>query len=332
MNPRSPGLRAVSAIVVVSAAVAALALSGIAPAGAQEAYPNRPVHVLLGFPPGGGADVLGRHMIARLQAISGKTFVLENKPGAGSNVASTLASRARPDGYTLLMGTSSSLVGSRFFFKDNTFDPLKSFEPLGGLLVGTFMLVTGPNAPASDVAGLTQWLKARPNSRFAHSNQLGLLAGHYIKTRLGIAAEAVSYRSAPEAFPDLASGMIEYMVADGTSAVKPIQDGRIRGIATTTLERHPALPDLRTLREQGLDDADFSTWWAMLAPAGTDPQIVATLSRWTKAIFDTDETRTFLVNSGNAPLMEDGPTLRARITREIARWEPLVKAAGIVPQ
>ena len=330
MSYRSQSRRAAAAVVLLACAATGPAAG---PAGAQDgAYPSRPIHVMLGFPPGGGADVLGRHMIARLQATSGKTLVLENKPGAGSNVASTLVARARPDGYTLLMGTSSSLVGSRFFFKDASFDPIRDFIPLGGLLVGTFMLVTGNAAPAQSAAELAQWLKSRPNNRFAHSNQLGLLAGHYFKSKIAVPAEAVSYRSAPEAFPDLANGLVEYMVADGTSAVKPIQDGRVRGIATTTLERHPALPELRTLREQGFEDADFSTWWAMLAPAGTDPAIVATLSRWTKAIFDTDETARFLWTSGNAPLSEDGPTIRARITREIARWDPLVKAAGILPQ
>jgi len=318
-----------------SAGIAALALLACwAPASlAQEAaYPSRPIHVLLGFPPGGGADVLGRHLIARLQAVSGKTFVLENKPGAGSNVATTLVSRAKPDGYTLLMGTSSSLVGARFFFKDMTFQAAKDFIPLGGLLVGTFVLVTGNNAPAKNVEELSAWLKSRPNNRFAHSNQLGLLAGHYVKTRLGIPAEAVAFRSAPEVFPDLNSGLIEYMVADGTSAVKPILDGRIRAIATTTPDRHPALPNLPTLREQGMQDADFSVWWGMFAPAGTPPQIVEVLSRWTRAIFDTDETEKFLWASGNAPLKENGAEINARITREIARWEPLVKAAGIQPQ
>lgn len=294
-------------------------------------YPTRPIHVQLGFPAGGGADIVGRHLIARLQAVSGKTFVLENKPGAGSNVATVLVSRAKPDGYTLLMGTSSSLVGSRFFFKSVSFDP-KALTPIHGLLEATFVLITGNNTPAKTAPELAAWLKTRPKNRFAYSNQLGLLAGHYFRNKAGFPAEAVSYRSAPEAYPDVQSGLIEFMVADGASAVKPIQDGRLRGIGTTSVRRQPALPELAALREQGYDDADFSTWWALFAPAGTDPKIITTLTGWTKAIFATDETAKFLWSTGNVPLDEDGSSFSARIVREAERWEPLVKAAGIMPE
>lgn len=302
------------------------------PAVAQAEYPSRPVHVLLGFPPGGGADILGRHFVARLQTVSGKTFVLENKPGASGNLAVGLAANARPDGHTILIGPSSTMVGSRFFFKDVTWDATKSFVPLGSLIEGAFVLVVGSNASARTVAELTTFLKSRPNNRFAYSNQVGLLAAHYYRAQAGFPVEAVSYKSAPEAFPDLQTGLIEFMVSDGTTSVQPIKDGRLRALAATTAQRHPALPDLPTLREQGFADADFSTWWAMFAPAGTPPRITETLSRWVQQAVAGEETAQFLLRSGNAPMIMDNAAITARLESEITRWAPLVKAAGIVPQ
>lgn len=299
---------------------------------AQSDFPSRPIHVLLGFPPGGGADILGRHFVARLQAVSGKQFILENKPGASGNLAVGLAANARPDGHTIFIGPSSTMVGSRFFFKDVTWDATKNFVPLGSLIEGAFVLVVGGNAAPKSVAELTAFLKSRPNNRFAFSNQVGLLAANYYKAKAGFPAEAVSYKSAPEAFPDLQNGLIEFMVSDGTSSVQPIRDGRLRALATTTANRHPALPDLPTLREQGFADADFSTWWAMFAPAATDPKIVATLSKWVQQAVAGEETAQFLLKSGNAPMIMDSAAISARLKSETERWAPLVKAAGIVPQ
>lgn len=309
-------------------AIVSWASTGIA----QLAFPSRPVHVLLGFPPGGGADILGRHFVQRLQTVSGKTFVLENKPGAAGNLAVALAANARPDGHTILIGPSSSMVGARYFFKDVSWDPEKNFVPLGSLIEGAFVLVVGPNAQAKSLAELTAFLKSRSNSRFAYSNQVGLLAAHFYKSRGGFPVEAVSYRSAPEAFPDLQSGLIEFMISDGTSSVQPIKDGKLRVLATTTAKRHPALPDVPTMREQGFEDADFATWWAMFAPAGTDPQIVALLSKWVVEAASDEGTAQFLLKSGNGPIQLDGPAMTARLKSEIERWAPLVKAAGIEPQ
>jgi tripartite-type tricarboxylate transporter receptor subunit TctC len=320
-------------LVRIAAAImaSAVGLTGTA-VSAQQAFPTRPIHVLLGFPPGGGADILTRHFVARLQTVSGNTFVLENKPGASGNLAVTLAANAKPDGYTILVGPSSSMVGARFFFKDVAWDALKSFVPLGSLIEGAFVLVVGPNAQAKSLAELTAYLKSRPNNRFAYSNQVGLLAAHYYKAKGGFPAEAVSYKSAPEAFPDLQTGLIEFMVSDGTSSVQPIKDGRIKALAVTTAHRHPAIADVPTMREQGLSDADFSTWWAMFAPAGTEASIAATLSKWVSEAASDEGTAQFLLKSGNAPLNLDPPAITARLKSEAERWAPLVKAAGIEPQ
>lgn len=311
----------------------AAGMAGALPqAAAQEAFPSRPVRVLLGFPVGGGADILGRHFVARLQAVSGKTFVLENRPGAGGNLATTLASNAKPDGYTILIGPSSSLVGAPFFFKDVAWDPVKSFVPLGSLIEGAFVTIVSGKTPHASLADLTAYLKSRPKNRFAWSNQVGLLASHFYKNRIGFQAEAVAYKSAPDVFPDLDSGLIEFMVADGTSTVQPIKDGRLKALATTTAKRHPALPDVPTMAEQGLADADFSTWWAMYAPAGTEAGVVATLSKWVKEAASDEGTAQFLLRSGNGPLTIDGPAIAARLKSESERWAPLVKAAGIERQ
>jgi tripartite-type tricarboxylate transporter receptor subunit TctC len=300
---------------------------------AQENYPNRPIHVIHGYPAGGGADIVGRQFMRRVEAASGgKTFIIENRPGNNGNLAIAQATRAKPDGYTVVIGSSSNFVGARYFYKEVRFDPLKDFVPLGAFLEGGFVLVTGMNSPAKTVDELTAWLKSRPQNRFAYSNQLGQLAAEYYKGKTGVRAEAVAYKSGPEAYPDLQSGLIEFMIADGTTVTSQIRQGKLRPIAMANSVRFPAFPDLPTMREQGLEEADFSTWWALYAPVGTPPAILGTLRKWVADATQDPTLAKEWESIGNLVLHEDSDAVTARLQREVERWAPLVKAAKIEPQ
>ena len=299
---------------------------------AAQNYPNRPIHIIHGFPAGGGADILARQFVRRLEAVSGKTFVLDNKPGNAGNLAISLAANAKPDGYTLVIGSSGNMVGARYFYKDVSFDPIKNFVPIGTFTEGGFVLLTGNNTPAHDMKELTAYLKSRDQNKFAYSNQLGLLASEYYKARAGIKATAVAYKSAPEAYPDVQSGMVDFMVADATTSTALIKAGKLRPIAMANMKRFPVFPDLPTMREQGFEDADFSTWWALYAPAGTPQPIIAQLGQWLKEASEDEELEKTLGTIGNVVLVDDGAATLNRLKREIDRWEPLVKAAGITPQ
>lgn len=315
-----------------SLATSGLLAASLGTATAQPAYPSRPVHILLGFPAGSGADVLARYFVTRLQGVSGKPFVLENKPGAAGSVAVGLAAKAKPDGYTLLIGTSSTMVGAQFFLKNVPFDPVRDFVPLGSLVQSPFVVLTAGSTPVAGLAGLTSALKARARNRFAYSNQIALLAAQYYKTVAGFPADAVPYKLATDAFPDLQNGLLELMVADATTSRQPIGEGKLKALAVTTAARQPALPGVPTMREQGFPEADFSSWSAVYAPAGTDRTVIATLLPWVKEASQDAGTAAFLLKSGNAPLGDDGPAVVARLQRETAAWAPLVKAAGIERQ
>lgn len=306
--------------------------SGVAPAAAQTDYPNRPVQVLLGFPAGGGADIIGRQFVTALQKVSGKSFIVVNKPGAASNVSITLAKDARPDGYTLVIGSSSAMVGAQFFFKDVKFDALRDFVPLGGFLEGAFVLIARNETPASTPKELFAWLKTQPRNRFGFSNQLTLLAGEYVKSVAGIEAERVGYKSAVEAYPDLMAGSLEYMVTDGTTASGMMRQKRFKGIALMGQERHPAMADVPTMRESGFEDSDFSIWMALWAQKGVDPAITAQLEKWVLAAGKDPEYGEQLRKAGNTPISQTGDEIRARLGREQARWAVLVKAAGVQPE
>ena len=314
-------------------ALLVLAWASVPRAIAEPGYPNRPIRVVHGYPAGGGADVAARQFLASLATASGgKTFVLENRPGNAGNVAIGLAAQAKPDGYTMVIGSSSNMVGARFIYKDVNFDVFRDFEPIASFLDGTFVLLTRNETPAKNVKELAAWLKSRSQNRFAFSNQLTQLAGEYFKSKLGVAAEPVAYKAATEAYPYMQNGLVEFMVADGTTSSGPVKAGRFKAIAVMSSERHPAFPGVPTMRELGYEDADFSTWWAMYMPKGTDPQIIATVEKWIlKAVQDPALIK-FMHESGNAPLHDDGKGTRAHIERELQRWPPLVKAAGIEPQ
>jgi tripartite-type tricarboxylate transporter receptor subunit TctC len=302
-------------------------------AQAQQDYPNRPIHAVVGFPAGGGADIIARYFAAQLEKVSGKTFIVDNKPGNNSNLAVSLLVKARPDGYTTLFGSSSTLVGGRYFVKDIPFDVMKDLTPVRSFIEGSFILVVGPNTPANDVPSLVAWLKSRPQNRFGYSNQLGLLAGQYFQNKAGINAVSVAYKSGPDAAPDLVAGSLEYMVMDGTFASGQIKAGKVKAIAATTSTRYPEFANIPLMKEYpGFEDADFTTWWALYVPNGTPKPITDKLGEWMGRVTASPETAAYLGAIANIPLHEDGAATTKRIEREIARWEPLVKAAGIEPQ
>ena len=318
-------------VAVICAATAAAAL--FAPATiARAEYPERPVQVIIGFPAGGGADIAARAYLAAMHRVSGKSFVLMNKPGAAGNLSINVAAAAKPDGYTLLVGSSSNMVGARFFYKDVQFAALRDFVPLGTFLDGSFVLITRNENPASAPAELLADLKKKGQSKFAFSNQLTLLAGEYVKARGGLGSEKVAYKSAVDAYPDVISGMIDYMVTDGTTASTLVRDKKVKPLAMMSAERHPSMPGVPTMRELGFEDADFSIWWAMYAPAGLDPAIARKLEGWVLAAAKDKEYGELLLKTGNTPVSDDAASVKGRLERETARWRPLVEAAGIQPQ
>ncbi len=175
------------------AAAAAVALLA-APAAAQQDYPNRPLHVFIGFPAGSGADILGRYFTAQLEKLAGKPVIVENKPGANSNIAAGLVAKAKPDGYSILFIANSNMAGSRFLFKNLPFDTVKDFVPAATFARIAFVITVSAKSPIKTVADLTAYLKGRKQNKYGTTNQTAILASEYYKQVAGVQAVNVAYR------------------------------------------------------------------------------------------------------------------------------------------
>jgi tripartite-type tricarboxylate transporter receptor subunit TctC len=299
---------------------------------AQSNYPERQIHAIVGFPPGSGADILGRYFSRRLSELAGKPVVVENKPGATSNIALGLASKARPDGYTILFSANSNMAGSRFLFKDLPFDTVRDFVPIAMLSQTTFVVVVSPTSTVKSIADLTVSLNANPKAKFAFTNQVGLLATETYRIAAGVTAVQVNYRTATDALPDIQSGTVDFMIIDGTFGLGQIKAGRIKPLAVTTAQRLDTLPDLPTMQEAGFPGFDFASWWAAWLPKGAPAEVVARLEGWFTRITASPETREFLAQTAGMPLQGGSEATRAKQLAEIEKWAVATKAAGIVPQ
>lgn len=312
-----------------TALVGQTALMG--PAAAQQDYPSRALHVFIGFPAGSGADILGRYFTAQIEKLAGKPVVVENKPGANSNIAAGVVATAKPDGNSILFIANSNMAGSRYLFKNLPFDTVKDFTPAASFAQIAFVLIVSAKSPIKSVAELTAYLKGRPQNKYGITNQTAILASEYYKQVAGIEAVQVSYRTAPEALPDAEDGTLDFMIMDGTFAVGPIKAGKVRALAVTTAQRIAALPDVPTMREAGLD-FEWAPWWGAYLPAATPMPIVAKLGAWINQIAKTEETRQFLERIASLPMHDDTKEANARLLSDIEKWAPLVKAAKIEPQ
>jgi tripartite-type tricarboxylate transporter receptor subunit TctC len=329
MGARRSGLaRSLGAALIALGATCALA-SG---AGAQE-FPTRQINAYVGFPAGSGADVLARYFSRKLSELAGKPVIVENKSGATSNIALGLLQKAKPDGHTIMYSANSNMAGSRFLFKDLPFDTQKDFLPIAQLTQTTFLLAVAPNSPHASIADLTKALKANDKAKYAYTNQTSQLATEFYVSLVGLRPTPVSYRTSADAVGDLANGSIDFMVVDGTFGTGQVRAGRIRALAVTTAERHPALAEVPTMRESGVADYDeFASWWAAWAPAGTPKPVIDKLAGWFGEIVRMEETRTFLSGVAGTPQIGGPAETAARLEREIAKWARVTKAAGIQPQ
>jgi tripartite-type tricarboxylate transporter receptor subunit TctC len=303
-----------------------------APAMADDAYPTQPIHVVLGFAAGSGADILTRYYTQKLQDLAKQPVIVDNKPGATGNIALRAAAEAKPDGYTLLFTANSNMAGSRFLFKDLPFDTLKDFVPIASFAQITFVMVVSPKSPINTVADLTAYLKRKKDALYGYTNQTAELSTEYYKQLAGVSANPVSYKATPDAMRDIIEGQLDFMVIDGTFGAAQIRQGQLKALAVTTAQRSPSLPEVPTMQEAGIPHYEFSPWWAAYAPKGTPQPILDKLQGWILQIAALPETASFLKDNGAIPQHDTGPQADARLRAELPKWDSLVKAAGIQPQ
>jgi tripartite-type tricarboxylate transporter receptor subunit TctC len=320
-------------LATVTAATACMALPALAQTGA---WPTKPVRLVVPFPAGGATDVISRALGQKLSIELGQPFVIENKPGAASAIGADLVARSAPDGYTLLMATSSSLVNNRFLYKKLSYDP-DGFELLSLVCVTPLIVVANTSLPADDVSGLVQYVKANPGKVSYASYGAGTishLATALIAIRSGVTMAHVPYKGAAEALPALVGGHVSLYTDTIVSSVQLIKAGKIKAIGVTTAKRTAILPNVPTIAEQGLPGFDMVPWYGLVAPKGTPKEVVERLRTAMGKVMQSPEFIKELAQTGaEVPADGFGPTEFATLMKaEIAKTAKLMKDAGIEPQ
>ncbi len=308
-------------------------------ARAQEAYPARPVRLLVPFAPGGGVDVVGRIMAATLAGALHQHFIVENRPGGGGLLALRQAAESPADGYTLAVGAPGPLTIAPTLFagQGEPFDPLAALEPILFFARTPGIVIGRPNMPADDFAGfLTLSRQAMQRGRpmtmaSAGTGSVLHLIGEYLQDLLGLQWLHVPYRGSGPAFTDLAAGTVDLMVDVVPTAAPLVQGGRAKAFAVTMPSRAAQLPTVPTMGELGYGALDMGSWMALVAPAGTPAPIVATLNRSLNAVLAEPSFRERLLASGSEPGGGTPADLRARLERETALWAGIIRAKGVKP-
>jgi tripartite-type tricarboxylate transporter receptor subunit TctC len=312
------------------AAVLAGIVAAIAPAGAQE-YPDKPVHLIVPFPPGGGADILARTISPRLSQALGKPIVVENKPGAGGNVGAEFVARAAPDGYTLLYGTNGTHGINASLYRNLRFDPVKDLVPVSRMTTIATLLIVNPQLPVASVEELIRYARTNPgklNFASAGNGTTSHLAGELFKTMAGIDIVHVPYRGGALAVTDLVAGQVQMMIDVMPNAYPLARDGRARGLAVGTSVRYPGAPEFPTIAESGLPGFEASAWDGIFVPAGTPAPVVARLNAAIRETVEDPQVAEALKARGAQPMPISPEAFARHIAESSAKWARAVQASG----
>jgi len=310
-------------------AFAALFLLAVAVRAAD--YPSRPVTLVVAFTPGGASDVLARILGRKLEQVLGQPFVIDNRPGAGGNVAAEAVAHGAADGYTLLVGNNAIIATNAALYKKINFDPERDFAPVGLIGSQANILVVNPAVPANSLAELIALAKANPGKLNFASSGHGLaahLAGELFKAEAKIDIVHVPYKGAAPALQDVIAGHVQMMFATASSVVPQIRDGKVRPLAVATLKRTAVLPEIATMDELGLKDFDATTWHGLVAPARTPPEVIATLNRALAATLSDAAVKKSLGDLGVDIIGGSPQAFAAYIRSEIPKWTAIIKASG----
>ena len=298
---------------------------------AAQAYPTKPVSLVIAFPPGGPSDVLSRIVGKKLEQILGQPFIMDNRPGAGGNIAAEAAALAPADGHTLLMGNNSILATNAALYKKINFDPERDFAPIS--LVGSQanILVVNPTVPAKTMDELIALLRANPGKFNYASSGHGAaahLAAELFKAEAKVDIVHVPYKGAAPALTDVIAGHVQLMFATAASVVPHIQSGKVRALAVTPLKRTAVFPELATIDELGLKGFDATTWHGLVAPARTPSDVVVALNRALTATLADTSVKKSLGDLGVDIIGGTPEQFAAYIKSEIPKWTAIIKASG----
>jgi tripartite-type tricarboxylate transporter receptor subunit TctC len=316
--------RVTTALVCATGALAASAQS-------DADYPVKPVRVIVGQAPGGGNDIQARLFAQKLSEAFGRSFVVENRTGAGSVVSYRTVASATPDGYTLL-GASGGFTIAPAIHSNLGYDPVKDLAPISLVVEAPFLLMVHPSVPVKSVKDVIALARARPGMLMHASAGQGSsthLAFAMFTTLAGIDITHVPYKGTGPALIDAISGQVHMLMGNVLSSMQHTKSGKLRPLAVTTVKRSPAVPELPTVAEAGVPGYESSTWHAWFAPAGTPPAVLDRLSAELAKAAKAPDVLSRLSPDGAQPVGSTPDELRQFIALDIARWRKVVKAAGI---
>jgi len=322
------GLTRREAMAGMTGGVASLALSR---ADAQAAYPSRTIKLIVPYPAGGTTDLLGRLVADQIKNGLGAIVVVENKPGAGTTLGAEQVARSEPDGYTLLMATSTTLAINKTLYKKLAYDPVKDFTPVALVAGVPFALIVNPSLPVRTLAEFIAWAKANPGLAYgsAGAGSPQHLGAEMVRAAAGIDIRHVPYRGSVPAMLDIIAGHIPFMVVDLQPALQQIREGKVRVLGVTTPKRVAAAPDIPTLAEAGLPGFELVAWQGVVAPVGTPRPVVDVLAAQIARLMADPATRDKLKALSLEPLPPSTPDgFAAYIKTEIERWAVIVKNSG----
>lgn len=307
------------------------ALPTFSPAQA-ETFPDKPVMLVIPFPPGGPTDAMARTLAAEMKDRLGQPMIVENRAGAGGNIGAEHVARAAPDGQTLLFGTSGPLAINASLYRKVSYDPVQSFAPV--IQVGHLpnILVVNPAVPAKNVPELIAYDKAHPGQLSYASSGNGAsshLAGVLFNASAGTQLQHVPYKGTGPALNDLLGGQVSMSFTDVLTALPYIKTGKLRALGVTTAERSQALPDVPTVAEQGVPGYDVSVFFGIVAPSGTPPERIAKLNRAFVEVLATPKVKQLFASQGLEPAPSSTPgQLGQFIKAQVVKWAGVVKQAG----
>jgi len=315
--------------------LAALAALCACAAHAQSPYPNRPIKFIAPFPPGGSSDVLCRLLGAKLAESLGQPVAVENRPGAGANIGHEYAAKQPPDGYTILISSSSTLATNPHLYKHLGFDPIADFSPISMVASAGQVLVLHPSVPAKTVSELIALAKAQPNKLNFGSGGKGIqshISGEMFKSATGVDIVHIPYKGTVQAVGDLVAGQVQMVFADMVPAMPHIKAGRLRPLAVTTEERSPALPDVPTMIESGVPGYRAGVWWAVMAPKGTPGAIIGRLNSELGRIVQLPDVLAKYASLGVSTEHSTPQYVTEKIKTDTQQFAKVLKAAGVEPE
>ncbi|MFZ2737782.1 MAG: tripartite tricarboxylate transporter substrate binding protein [Burkholderiaceae bacterium] len=293
-------------------------------------WPSKPIRMIVAFPPGGPTDIVSRVIAQRLSEQLGQPVMIDNKPGAGGNLAADLAANAPADGYTVFYNTSAIVIGPALYTKVN-YNTLRDFAPVALTASVPMVLVVNPSLPAHSVKDFLELVRSKPNQLNYSSSGTGTithLASAMVTAQAGLQVQHVPYRGSAPGLVDLAAGQTQFMIDTINTVLPYVREGRLRGLAVTTMKRSAVLPELPTLHESGIQDFDAAAWQGIVVPTGTSSEIIQRLNVEVNKALSHPDVKARLAAQGTDILGGSSADYAAHLRREMPRWAKAVKDSG----